>query len=155
MVSSVCHSMPGLVSLTGSRSDTSHVCCMHFSLTLLWAFVPTKVFQGFYLPVEMLFSGCESLTAHLPGLLAVGQGWPASTTAGSYEVLNKSHIFVGVKGKDFCSVRASVSLGLTQLFYLLEHSSFSLARRPLSFCLCSWFSWASWVVVQLWCLEYQ
>lgn len=137
MISPVCHLTPGPVSLTSLRSDTSHVCCIYFSLALLWAFVPTKVFQGLYLPVEILFSGCKSLIVHLPGLLAAGQGWPASTTADtcSYEVLSQSHIFVGVKGKDFYSVTASVALGLTQLFYLLERSSLSVARRPLSFCL--------------------
>lgn len=99
--------------------------------------MPAKIFQGLYLLVEMLLFGCKSLTARLPGLLAGEQGWPASTTAGtrSYEVLSKSHIFAGVKGKDFCGVTASAAPGLTRLFYLLEHSSLSLARRPLSFCL--------------------
>ena len=140
VISPVCHSSPSLCSpldATRSRSDTSRVRCVHFPLALLWAFVPAKVFQGLYLPVEMLLFSCKSLAACLPRLLAGEQGWPGSTTAGtcSYEVLSKSHIFAGVKGKDFCSVTASAAPDLTRLFYLLERFSLSLARRPLSFCL--------------------
>lgn len=66
---------------------------MHFPLALLWAFAPrAKVFQGLYLPVEMLLFGCKFLTQHLLGLLAGEQDWPASKTAGthSYQMLNKS-----------------------------------------------------------------
>ena len=98
--------------------------------------MPTEVFQGLCLPVEMVLFGCKSLTAHLPELLSGEKGWPAGMTAGtcSYEVLNKSHISAEVKGKDFYRVTASTAPGLTRLFYLLEHFSLSLARRPLSFC---------------------
>lgn len=118
VISPVCHSTPGLCSppdAARSRSDTSPVHCIHFPLALLWAFVPAKVFQDLCLPVEMLLFGCKSLAAPLPGLLGGEQGWPASMTAGtrSYEVLSKSHIFAGVKGKDFCGVTASAAPGLT------------------------------------------
>lgn len=140
VISPVCPSTPGPCcspDATRSRPDTPRVRCIHFPLALLRAFVPAKVFQGLYLPVEMLPFSSRSLAVHRPGLLAGEQGWPDSMTAGtcSYQVLSKSHIFAGVKGKDFCGVTASAAPGLTQLFYLLEHSSLSLARRPLSFCL--------------------
>lgn len=140
VISPVCHSTPGPCSppyATESRSDTSCVRFIRFPLASMWAFVPAEAFQGLHLPVEMLLFSCKPLAACLPGLIAGEQGWPASMTVGmhSYEVLSKSHIFSGAKGKDFCSVTASVALGLTQLFYLLERSSLSLARRPLSFCL--------------------
>lgn len=163
VISPVCHSTlclcgpPGAASL---RSDTSHVRCMHFPLALLRAFVPAKIFQGMYLPVETLLFSCKSLAARLPGLLAGEHGWPASTTAGtrSYEVLSKSCIFFWSERQGFLRSDSLCSPG-SDLTVLLAGALFAFSGQEASFflplCLRSRFSWASWVVVELRCLEYQ